>query len=308
IKQQKSMSGQAKMAEKQKELQKRCGTDKARYNEELQKLYEKEGANPSFGCLVSLIPFPIMLGIYYSVIFPLKNTLHIAAANIGQATEYVLKIPGVAASGQYVELEIIKNWDLLKGSISGMFSGDELNKIESFVGGFKFLGLDLLQTPQHAAFTDFLWLIPVLSLVSSWFMTFYMNRSSGVKQTGCMKYMMYGMPLLSVYWAFIMPAAVGFYWVISSVVGGLQSVITTKYFSVNHMAAMNEAQRFVTMQNGEAGVKPLPPNLQKQIADKIEAQNSAVSQPQKQLKGGTGKKKTAAKGGKAPTDYLANKK
>ena len=38
------------------------------------KLYEKEGVNPSSGCLTTLLPLPIMLGIYYSVIMPLSNT------------------------------------------------------------------------------------------------------------------------------------------------------------------------------------------------------------------------------------------
>lgn len=306
LKQQKSMAGQSKLAEKQKEIQKRCGTDKQRYNAEIQKLYEKEGVNPASGCLTTLIPFPIMLGIYYSVIYPLKNTLHIAGDVIKQATDYVGAIPGVTSTGQYVELEIIKNWDTLKHSLT-MFSPDDVNKIESFTKGFRFMGLDLLQTPQGAAFSDFLWLIPVLSIASSWFMTFYMNKTTGVKQQGCMKYFMYALPLMSAYWAFIMPAAVGFYWVISSVVGGLQSVITNKYFSANHMATLNEAQRFVTMEKNEAAIKPLPANLQKQIADKIEAQNNGGNQSQKQLKAGPQKKKNN-KGGKNTNDYLANKK
>ena len=82
IKQQKSMASQSKLADKQKELQKKYGTNKQKYNEELAKLYEKEGVNPGSGCLTSLLPFPIMLGIYYSVILPLSNTLHIASGSI----------------------------------------------------------------------------------------------------------------------------------------------------------------------------------------------------------------------------------
>ena len=306
VKQQKSMSKQAKLAEKQKEIQKRCGNDKMRYNEEISKLYEKEGVNPTSGCLVSMIPFPIMLGIYYSVIFPLKNTLHIASSTIDQAVNYVSRIPGMSAAGQYVELDIVKNWDVLKNSLT-MFSPDDVTKIESFTGGFKFLGLDLLNTPQTASFGEMLWLIPVLCLLSSWFMTFYMNKTSGVKQQGCMKYTMYLLPLISVYWSFIMPAAVGFYWVLSSVTGGLQSVVTNKFFSVNHMTAMNEAQRFVALTNTEAAVRPLPADLQKQIADKIAAQATASTQQnQKQLKGGS-QKKMSGKQSNGSNDYLGKK-
>lgn len=308
IKQQKSMASQAKLGEKQKEIQKRCGTDKQKYNEEIAKLYEKENVSPMSGCLLSIIPFPIMLGIYYSVILPLTNTLHIAGDAITKATEYVQRLPGVATMGQYIELDIVKNWDALSGNLSQFFTASDISKIESFTGGFKFLGLDLLKTPQGAGFMDFLWLIPVLCLLSSWAMTFFMNKSTGVKQQGCMKFTMYLLPLISVYWSFIMPAAVGFYWVLSSVTNGVQSVITNKYFSINHMTALNEAQRFVTLQQSEAAIRPLPVTLQKEIADKIEAQNASQNQQQaQQKKGGSGAKKKNNKNNKNSSDYLGKK-
>lgn len=308
LNQQKNMAKQRKMTEKQQELQKKYGNDKQKMNEELQKLYEKEGFNPSSGCLTTLIPFPIMLGIYYSVIYPLKNTLHIAAAKVEAATAYVSKLPGVASSNNYVELEIVKNWDVLKDKLT-MFDAKDIEKIEFFTEGFEFLGLDLLGTPKGAPFMEMLWLIPVLCLVSSWAMTFYMNKQSGVKQQGCMNVTMYMMPLLSAYWAFIMPAAVGFYWVISTVFSAVQSIITNNFFSINHMTAMNEAQHFVSMTQAEEAYKPLPGDLQRQIAEKIESQNNAstASDDKKQNKNQSSSKKKG-KSGKSASDYMGNKK
>ena len=133
IKQQKSMASQTKMAAKQKELQKKYANNKQKYNEELMKLYEKEGVNPSSGCLVSFLPLPIMLGIYYSVIMPLSNTLHISSEAISLATDYISKIPGMVASatsggGLYSEMEIIRNFEALKGSLT-MFTPEDLEKI-----------------------------------------------------------------------------------------------------------------------------------------------------------------------------------
>ena len=144
IKSQKSMAAQSRLASKQQELQKKYAKDQMKYNEELQKLYEKEGVNPGGGCLMTLLPFPIMLGIYYSVIYPLSNTLHIAKDTISQATEFVSKIPGIASTNQYVELEIVKNFDALKDHLT-MFSADDVQKIEFFGKGFKCFGLD----PEH---------------------------------------------------------------------------------------------------------------------------------------------------------------
>ncbi|WP_316520723.1 YidC/Oxa1 family membrane protein insertase [Neglectibacter sp. CSJ-5] len=314
IKSQKSMAAQSRLASKQQELQKKYAKDQMKYNEELQKLYEKEGVNPGGGCLTTLLPFPIMLGIYYSVIYPLSNTLHIAKDTISQATEFVSKIPGIASTNQYVELEIVKNFDALKDHLT-MFSADDVQKIEFFGKGFKCFGLDLLASPNTSLFASMLWIIPVLALVTYWGQSFVMQKLQPTQQQGagqgCMKVMMYGMPLLSAYWAYIMPAAVGFYWIISALVGFAQTLITHKYFSPEQVSAKSEASRYVTLLQADRKVKPLPANLQKQIADKIEAKNQAQAERQAAQKE---KKATGKKGGNAQknkgnsTDYLGSKK
>ncbi len=316
IKQQKSMASQAKMAEKQKELQKKYANNKQKYNEELAKLYEKEGVNPGSGCLTSLLPFPIMLGIYYSVIMPLSNTLHIAKEAINQATEYISKIPGMVSntSGLYSELQIIRNFDALKESLITYcpnFTPGDIEKMESFSKGFKFLGLDLLATPQQESFLSFLWIIPVLSLVTSFAYQFYMTRTSmnGASPSGCMKVMTYVFPLLSVYWAYTMPAAVGFYWVISSLTSWGQSIITNRYFSVHQMTALAEARRALSLAESEAALRPLPAAQQKEIADRIASSvqsNTAKEAKQKQVQKKSGKKPGSSS--KNTTNYLGNKK
>lgn len=221
--------------------------------------------NPGGGCLTTLLPFPIMLGIYYSVIYPLSNTLHIAKDTISQATEFVSKIPGIASTNQYVELEIVKNFDALKDHLT-MFSADDVQKIEFFGKGFKCFGLDLLASPNTSSFASMLWIIPVLALVTYWGQSFVMQKLQPTQQQGagqgCMKVMMYGMPLLSAYWAYIMPAAVGFYWIISALVGFAQTLITHKYFSPEQVSAKSEASRYVTLLQADRKVKPLPANLQ----------------------------------------------
>jgi YidC/Oxa1 family membrane protein insertase len=312
ITQQKNMAKQAKLAEKQKELQKKCGNDREKYNEELQKLYEKENMSPYSGCLVTLLPFPIMLGIYYSVIYPLSNTLHIASDAIEKATNYVSMIPGISSStstGNYIQLIIVKNWSVLKEYISGFFSDGDIAKIESFEKGFKVFGIDLLGTPKGSAVSDLLWLIPLLCVLSYWLSTFYMQRASGQKGQGCMNASLYMMPLLSAYWAYIMPAAVGFYWIVSSLLGFVQTVIVQNFFSVNHVEAMSEAQHFVTMQNADMALKPLSADQQAQIAAKIEAQNNQIQDTAQKNKSNSKKK---SKSNNAPknnsNDYIGSGK
>ena len=81
------MASQTKVQKKVKELQKIYANDRMKLQMETQKLYEKEGVSMTGGCLPMLIPFPIMLGIYYSVLFPLRNALHIAAERVMEATQ-----------------------------------------------------------------------------------------------------------------------------------------------------------------------------------------------------------------------------
>ena len=216
-----------------------------------------------------------------------------------------------SAGSLYGELEIIRNFDALKGNLT-MFNPGDMEKMEFFSKGFKFLGPDLLATPQQSDFMSFLWLIPVLSLVTSFGYQFYMTKTSmtGTQgQPGCMKVMMYVFPLISVYWAYTMPAAVGFYWVISSVTSFVQSIVTNKYFSYHQMTAMSEAQRAVTLELAEGSVRPLPAPAQKEIADKIAA--AAQARLPKESKQKQGQKKSGKKSGgssNSTTDYLGNKK
>lgn len=312
VKQQRSMAAQAKISEKQKELQKRYANNRDKYNEELTKLYEKEGVNPSSGCLTTLLPFPIMLGIYYAVVMPLSNSLHIASDTISQATAYIAKMPGMVSTGNTLqqELVILRNWGALRGSLT-MFSQADVARIDEFSKGFNFLGLDLLGTPQGSPFSSMLWVIPLLSLLSyvgmQVYTTLYQRKQGQQQQLGCTVAMLVFFPLMSAYWAFIFPAAVGFYWVISSITSWIQLVITNHFFSVNQMTAMQEARRAVTLEAAEAAVRPLPAETQKQIADRL---LSGPQAPQKQS-GEKGRKsggKAPKKKGGDPSEYMGKKK
>lgn len=313
IKSQKSMAAQSRLASKQQELQKRYANNQAKYSEELQKLYQKEGVNPGGSCLVTLLPFPIMLGIYYSVIFPLSNTLHIAKDTIAQATDFVAKLPGIVSTSQYVELEIVKNFSVLKEHLT-MFSPDDIDKIEFFSRGFKFCGLDLLSSPNTSTFVSMMWLIPVLALITYWGQSFIMQKlqpQTNQQGSGCMKVMMYGMPLLSAYWAYVMPGAVGFYWIVSAVVGFFQSLVQQKCYSAEQVSAKAEASRYVTLLEADNKVQPLPADLQKQIADKIAAKNQAQLERQnaQQAKKSGGKKNGGQQKNKGnASSYMGSKK
>lgn len=321
INRQKSMASQTKMAAKQKELQEKYGKNQQKYQEELQKLYDKEGASPYSGCLPMLLPFPILFGIIATVRKPLSNILHIGTETVEKAVDFISRIPGStsAANNYYMELEVLRKYDILKDQLDRIFSQDSpvaVERVEMLANGFNFFGLDLKLIPSGAPFTSFIWIIPVLSLVisiASSFYSQYTNRKMGQPdQQGCMKAFMFLMPLISVYYVYITPAAVGIYWVMSSLVSTIENYITNHFYSVAQMTAKTEAQREMALVLKEETIRPLPIQEQRQIEKKIEESKQAqISKEANQKAKANKQKKSTGKqknNSNNTSDYRGNKK
>ena len=75
IKQQKSMAGTARLSKKQKELQEKYGNNRQLLQEEMNKLYEKEGVKPMGGCLTMIVPMLVLFGVFYAVAYPDQSRL-----------------------------------------------------------------------------------------------------------------------------------------------------------------------------------------------------------------------------------------
>ena len=191
IKQQKSMAANANLQAKQREIKEKYGNNKAKYNEEIQKLYDKEGVSPFSGCATSFFPLLIMLSIYYAVVRPLSNVIHLSS----QAMNQFNMIPGVyiTQNNIYSEMNVLKiftNADNVNLLMQQGLPGKELTEIHHLAGGFNFLGLDLLSIPQRTGFTSLIIIIPILCLLSSYgsqIMTMRMNGNPMQNQQGCMK-------------------------------------------------------------------------------------------------------------------------
>lgn len=266
VKQQISMAANSKIAVKQQELQKKYAKDREKLQIETQKLYEKEGINPASGCLTMVFPLLILMGLYYTVLSPLSNALHLSSSAITAASDMLGHLPGIglALNTRYSQIEIVKHFSDLKPFLT-MFSADELARIQSFSHGFSFLGLNLLDTPSDSGnifgtlFRSNLWTIPVFCFVSSLVTQhFTMKLQPGMQQQqGCMKGMFYVMPLFTAWIACTMPAAIGFYWIISTVTGFLQTVILNIWYSPADLGARAEARRVALREEEEARMEPI---------------------------------------------------
>jgi len=258
IKQQKSMASNARLSGQMQALREKYGNNREKLNEETQKLYEKEGVSPYSGCLTSLLPMFLLLGVFYAVAYPLTNTLHIDAAMVQNASQALTAIPGLnlSASQQYGgQIDVLMYFNAFP-SVQNCFSPEMVEKISEFSNSFNLCGLNLLESPSKLGFSVYL-LIPLMCFATSVASQIVMQKMNGTAQAqqGCMKLMIYGLPLFSAYIAYTVPAAVGFYWICSTAISFVQSIVVHKYFGPDMMIARGEAARVALLEQQESLVK-----------------------------------------------------
>lgn len=259
VKQQKSMAGNARLQRKMTELREKYANNREKLNEETQKLYEKEGTSPYGGCLTSIIPMIIMLGVFYAVAYPLTNTLHIDKNMVESAKDVLVSIPGINISatamygGQIDILRYFGSFECIRACFEG--SSHSIAEISEFCSSFNLTGFNLLEVPKEHGFSIYL-LIPVLCFATSVGSQYLMTKLNGTaaNQQGCMKVMLFGLPLISAYFAFTVPSAVGFYWICSTVLGFGQSIIMHYFFGPDMMVARSEAARVARLESEESRV------------------------------------------------------
>ena len=244
----KSMMRTSRLQPRMQELQRRHEGNPQKLNAEMQKLYQEEGINPMSGCLWSLIPFPILIALYSVIRSPITRMMFAGQEVVDALKEYFLAqgwyTEIVGKTDAYIEIRLAdiahQHWDEVQTALAGKVDG--LMNID-----FSFLGLNMGEQPQWNWFltTDFsdaavwvpafgLFLIPFISAALTWLsmkISNAMNPSAGNEQAQAqMKTMNLMMPLMSIWICFIMPAAMGIYWIGNSIFGMIRDFILTKYY------------------------------------------------------------------------------
>lgn len=221
----------ARLQPKMKELEKRYAGNKAKYNEEVQKLYKDNDVKMMGGCVWSLIPFPILIGLYSVIRQPLTYLMHLSKEQIDTVSGVLTGLGYSATSGAYNEItmaqQIFQSFDAVKASVPQVIKLD-----------FSFLGLNLAEIPQWKIWElPFSWgvlglfLIPVISALLSFLSTKISMMGGSAPEQGNMKSMMLMAPLMSLWIGFIMPAGLGIYWIATSVFTIIQDYFLAKFFT-----------------------------------------------------------------------------
>ena len=246
----KGMMRQTRLQPKLQELQRRHEGNQKKLNEEMQKLYREEGVNPMSGCLWSLIPFPILIALYSVIRQPFSRMMFVADGVLDAVQNFCTEsgwYTAPAKADAYVEIKLAnivhEHWDETVAHLQGLgLSTKELVNLD-----FSFLGVNLGTVPWDTMKLIFagtavvgiatigLALIPLISAGLSWFsmkVANMANPQNGVdtQAQAQMKSMNLMMPIMSLWFCFIMPAAMGVYWIGNSIFGMARDFILTKIY------------------------------------------------------------------------------
>ena len=259
MKSKKSMMRMSRVSGQMQDIQKRYANNQVKLQEEMQKIYEEEGVNPMSGCLWGFLPLPILMALYSIIRQPITHFMMLSK-DVLQSVVQTVADAGVDLTN-IVMMDKATGVPALKDGLYQMASYGQINLVKTvqelglptpdgwFNVNYKFIGMDLAETPWMLVknFT-FTWavigviLIPILAGLSQFVLSKITMNSQPQANAGgnSMKSMMYTMPLFSVYIAFIMPAALGVYWIAQSVFSLIQELALNKTLSAK-MAEEEEA-------------------------------------------------------------------
>ena len=242
IKQQKNMNKQAALRPKESAIRKKYAgrTDavtQKKMNDEIMALYQQENFNPASGCMPLLIQLPIIFALFYVVRMPLTYITRLTPDVITVLKTQVANAGGVFSPG-YEEIGIIS---FLKehglSAISGLgdrVTADTLARMPDFkiFGG----AFDLSVLPSSEIWSIYL-LVPILTFVfmyGSMKLTrkfSYQPQPAGDAQTqSSMKIMELLSPAMCTYFAFIVPSAIGIYWMYRNILAFVQQFVLSKMY------------------------------------------------------------------------------
>ncbi|MDL2232545.1 membrane protein insertase YidC [Ruminococcaceae bacterium OttesenSCG-928-L11] len=245
LKQQKSSAKMMMIQPLINDVQNRYKNDKEKLNEELMKLYQKEGYNPMSGCLPLLIQMPVLFGLIDVIYKPLYHILRLPKETIAVGKEILAGISTTPVADHIAELSIIRS--VKQDPTPFMALGqDIIDKIQAL--NLNLFGMDLTMQPSMSMFgeifTNFnpVILIPILSGVSALASSLQSMRQQSVQATegspnnSSMKGMMLMMPIFSTWIAFSVPAGVGLYWFYSNITGIVERLIVNRIYNPKEIA------------------------------------------------------------------------
>ena len=252
----KSMMKMSRLQPRVQDIQRRYAGDQQKQNELIQKLYQDEGASMGAGCLWSFVPLLILFPLFTVIREPITYILG-DGENAAKIVEVIKRLDPslfnakMATYDQVFAAQAISKYAAeLKEAIPGI-SAATLAGIN-----FDFFGINLGAIPQFNIFNAAwvwnwanigLFLIPVISAgsqVLQMWISQKLNNSVITDEKGVQdkeaaeksqaaqstKFMLWMMPLMSLWIGFTVAAGLSLYWFIGGVYSTVSDIIMTKRY------------------------------------------------------------------------------
>lgn len=187
--------------------------DKDKLADERLALYKRYKYHPILGTVPLLIQIPLVLGLVYVIYRPLSYVLQLDGSIIDGMKDWLVNVVQSSNTADNVyQVEIINK---IKEGIApegGSFAS-AVSDIKSLE--MHFLGFDLSQTPSFKSL-DKLFLVPVFSGLSAWLLCIVQNKINILQMAAGNANKVLTtlfMVAFSTYFAFLVPAGVGLYWI-----------------------------------------------------------------------------------------------
>ena len=267
------------------EIQKRCGNDKERYNQEVQRFYTENNVNPMGGCGWQLIPIAVLYPLYAIIRRPLKYMMWLTEDAV-TAVAHALGWTDFALSG-YNELilgSMMNAGNLEAAKTAAAAAGAVTTSM--FAINFDFFGIDLSQIPQLKFWAEEisinsvgLFLLPIISAGISLLSMFVSQKTNQMNRNQEMPKMNMSMilmgPIISLWIGFAMPAGLCIYWISNSLLMMVQEVICGRILRKDYEAAQKE------MEEQAAKAKEAEKERRRIAAEKKAAAIAAGKDPKK---------------------------
>lgn len=231
--------------------------DKDKVAEEQLKLYEEEHYSPLVGVVPMLLQIPLILGLINVIYNPLQHLLHLEPEVIRAFVEKTASLLSVSVE-QLGSAPQLKVMELLNGPerealLAGLQGAvADLDGIAARITSIhlNFFGWNLSAAPQIGQVSS-LWLVPLLSGLSALLLCVVQNAINVLqREQGWLG--RWGMTIFlvafSTYFAFIVPAGVGVYWIAGNVLA------TGQMFLLN---AVYDPKKYIDYSKRPPKPKPL---------------------------------------------------
>ena len=296
IKSQKSSVQQTRIKPKLDDLKKRCGDDRQKYNEGMQKLYQEEGVSMSGGCLPMIFRLVLMMSIYWLIMSPITYMSGVDKSHINTVSTAItesmtelkksdkekydyyaerinwkegnrhneLGIVNIVRSDSDILEELLseKEYKKIKADLEEIRKKDTESNIDYSLFSDK---LNLTESPKWSwnifGEAQLIWILPFMAFAAQMLSSVLSMRMQKKlnPEAPSMTGMMLTMPLISLFIGFGFPGGVTFYWTCSSLIGGFIQLGVQHFYGPHKMLSRERCKELVKQCDFEAGqIKKIP--------------------------------------------------